>query len=126
MQITCEDKIMKKVKFLIVLLIFSCQSIQKNSHEKVPSKQSLAQTKSVSQKSFAQFNWSDRRPIGMVFLASYPGTFTRGNRNWIIKQSPNFKRDLLALADVCVKNLKSINAQGVMIWGVIHEFYHRK
>jgi len=59
-------------------------------------------------------NWSDRRPIGTIFLASFPGMdkFQPNKYNWIFAQKPDFKTGLLSLADRSIASLKLINVQG--------------
>lgn len=119
------------MKYLILLIGLSCHSVPKSVPAERKEAMKTVQSAEVSPLSSSsrettseiRLNWPDRRPIGMVFLASYPGSYTLGNRNWIFDKPAGFKKGLLALADVCVKNLKAIDAQGVVIWDIEGQEY---
>lgn len=57
--------------------------------------------------------WSDKRPIGMVMLASY-AKWT-GTDNYMNGSIP-FDEWLINHANNCISNLKYLNAQGVVVW----------
>ncbi len=68
--------------------------------------------------------WKDRRPIGAIFLPTGKGP-ANNPRNWFKKQeldvkTPAGKAELRKLfmefADRCVKELKRMNAQGMIVW----------
>lgn len=73
-------------------------------------------------------DWADRRAIGKVVLPSSPRYVTPANpRGWF--QSPEMevesergreelRENLMQLADKTIKNLKSADAQGVVIWNI--------
>ncbi|MDA0840185.1 MAG: hypothetical protein O3B01_10880 [Planctomycetota bacterium] len=74
-----------------------------------------------------QVHWADRRPIGQIFLCrSHSGweTNPRGYFNTPdvdIKTEAgliDFKKRLLTYADGCVRIMKDMNAQGVIVWDV--------
>ena len=69
-------------------------------------------------------NWPDRRPLGMDILANCQGT-TTNPRGWFINSnidyvSPTgmiqFSNDLMGRARGEISVLKSMNAQGIIIW----------
>ncbi len=71
--------------------------------------------------------WDDRRPIGMLFiggLASYDRSVNpSGYRGVTVdvktpEGKEQFKRNLLAMADNAIANLKLMHAQGVLIWDI--------
>lgn len=72
-----------------------------------------------------QLNWPDRRPIGMIMLASYQDPWN-GTNNWKLLGQYQFSREaLLAHADECIKNMKALNAQGMITWNIEGEkFWH--
>src|SRR5260370_11493658 len=73
-----------------------------------------------------QINWTDRRPIGAIFLASSGINAATNPRRWILDigkidittdQGKNaFRTSLLRLADNSIKVLKDTNAQGMITW----------
>jgi hypothetical protein len=73
-------------------------------------------------------NWPDRRPIGMVMLASHgdQDKYAPGDRKWYIGGQRQFSKDaLMAHGRESVKNLHDINAQGVIVWdGEGQEYWH--
>lgn len=81
--------------------------------------------------------WSDRRPIGALFLSSYAPNPSPGNpRNWKIASDNNFnigsiagrarfREALSAYADTAIQILKDMNAQGMITWDIEgQEFPH--
>ena len=70
--------------------------------------------------------WKDRRPIGMIYLASSGIKAPDNPRRWIMKLGKidvrtdqgkaDFREELLALADRSVKILKATKAQGMITW----------
>lgn len=57
--------------------------------------------------------WPDNRAIGMVMLSNFV-TWT-GTDNWMNGETP-FDEWLLSHANNCIAGLKSINAQGLIVW----------
>lgn len=81
-----------------------------------------------------EFNWSDRRPLGRLIPAShvYENDFKTNPRGWFNDSSINiftssglqqFRTRLMVYADQSIANLKSINAQGVILWDMEGEQY---
>ncbi len=69
--------------------------------------------------------WPDRRPIGVLFLASGGHCSPTNPRGWFFDQSldftgpggtERFQKALLDWADNCIANLKRLDAQGVIVW----------
>ena len=92
--------------------------------------------KSFAAKWPAKLDWKDRRVIGTVYLASSPqGDKTRaagypGNpRRWFTDESldvrdlPRFQARVLEQAEAIVRNLKRIDAQGMITWDIEGEEY---
>jgi Bacterial Ig domain len=84
-----------------------------------------------------QHAWPDRRPIGRVFLANSPSS-TGGNppenpRGWINLPSGTdirtaaglaaFRQMMLSKADDVIRNLRDMNAQGVIVWDIEGQEY---
>jgi len=72
-----------------------------------------------------QLKWPDRRPIGMLTLASGTHTSPTNPRGWFDEPKddfvgPNgmrrFREKILAQADRSIKILKSMDAQGMIFW----------
>jgi len=73
-----------------------------------------------------QVNWTDRRPIGAIYLASSGINVATNPRRWIMNEGKidittgegkaAFRDALLKLADNSIKVLKDTNAQGVITW----------
>jgi hypothetical protein len=73
-----------------------------------------------------QVNWSDRRPIGAIFLAGPQINVSSNPRRWTVnfgeidisndKGKSAFRTALLKLADGTVRVLKDIGAQGMITW----------
>ena len=73
-----------------------------------------------------QVNWTDRRPIGAIFLASSGINVTTNPRRWALNEGKidittdqgqaAFREALLKLADNSIKVLKDVNAQGMITW----------
>jgi hypothetical protein len=71
-------------------------------------------------------NWSDRRPIGAIYLASSGINVATNPRRWIMNEGKidvttgegkaAFREALLKLADNSIKVLKDVNAQGMITW----------
>lgn len=75
------------------------------------------------------WSWKDRRPIAQIMLASppqKPEEFHEGDRRWKLGGQFQFSREaLLVHAAECIKNMKSINAQGMITWQIEgEEFFH--
>lgn len=69
--------------------------------------------------------WPDRRPIGVLFLASGGHTSPANPRGWFFNQNldftgpegtARFRKMLLDEADATIVNLKRLDAQGVIVW----------
>src|SRR5882724_626095 len=73
-----------------------------------------------------QVNWTDRRPIGAIYLASSGINVATNPRRWIMNEGKNdittgegkaaFREALIKLADNSIKVLKDANAQGMITW----------
>jgi hypothetical protein len=73
-----------------------------------------------------QIKWTDRRPIGAIFLASSGIKVATNPRRWILNSGKiditadegrvDFRTALLELADNSIKLLKDANAQGMITW----------
>jgi len=73
-----------------------------------------------------QINWTDRRPIGAIFLASSAIEVATNPRRWILNSGKIdittdqgkrvFREALLRLADNSINVLKDANAQGMITW----------
>ena len=97
----------------------------------------------ISKKALANFrkaqafkiDWKDRRPIGTLFLSSFQAEQKLSNvRNWSV--SPNelldirtseglrkFRAKVFEFADNSIKNLKDMNAQGMITWDIEGQQY---
>lgn len=70
------------------------------------------------------WKWDDRRPIGMIALSSYTEPYEVEKRNWKLGGQMQFSREaLMAHAAECIKNLKDINAQGMVTWDLEGQEY---
>lgn len=79
-------------------------------------------------------NWPDRRSIGMIFLCN-PATkwktnprgflFGGGEKNDVFSPEglEKFGQALMAYADANIQHLKSMNAQGVIVWDIEGQEY---
>jgi hypothetical protein len=83
----------------------------------------------------ASVNWPDRRPIGILFLASNFHSSATNPRGWFNEPRLNvtgpdgaqrFRAALLAYADRSVANLKRTGAQGAIAWDVEGEQFPHK
>ncbi len=73
-----------------------------------------------------QIKWTDRRPIGAIFLASSGIKVATNPRRWILNSGKidittdegrvGFRTALLEIADNSIKVLKDANAQGMITW----------
>jgi len=81
-------------------------------------------------------NWSDRRPIGELFMTNPTSSSIAGSspnpRNYTVAQSINiqsqaglsaFQQAVLAYADNSVQVLKNMNAQGAVVWDLEGQQY---
>jgi hypothetical protein len=78
--------------------------------------------------------WTDRRPIGAIFLATGPQTWTMNPRGWFGDEKLNvttpagreeFRRRVLNLADGAIGIMRDMNAQGAITWDIEgQEFRH--
>jgi len=79
-------------------------------------------------------NWTDRRPIGAIFLATDPQGWSNNPRGWFNDANLNittpaghaqFRQHLLALADASIGVMRNMNAQGAITWDIEgQEFRH--
>jgi hypothetical protein len=74
-----------------------------------------------------QLNWTDRRPIGAIFLATDSGQWPLNPRGWFGDSQVNvtspegvaaFRKRLLDLADTSIGIMKDMNAQGAITWDI--------
>jgi len=74
-----------------------------------------------------QLNWPDRRPIGMISLATQVHQSAKNPRGWFNesdldvvseKGRKNFAKRLMSEAKYHLSILKSMNAQGMIVWNV--------
>jgi HEAT repeat protein len=72
-------------------------------------------------------DWPDRRPIGLIFLANSNQKWPTNPRGWLNNPKldvtteegrEEFRKQLMALADRSIVQLKAVGAQGVIIWDV--------
>ena len=70
-------------------------------------------------------NWPDRRPIGMLFLASGGHSSSINPRGWFFDEkldftgpggTERFRKALLDYADTSITNLHRLGAQGAIVW----------
>lgn len=80
-------------------------------------------------------HWPDRRPIGVLFLASTYHASATNPRGWFNDDkldvtgpggNERFRKALLDYADTSVSNLTRLGAQGVIVWDVEGEEYPHK
>lgn len=83
-----------------------------------------------------KFSWSDRRPIGTLFLANPRTGWAKNPRGYLVGKGQDedilseeglqaFGESLLAYADRSIAILKDLDAQGVIVWDLEGaEFYH--
>jgi hypothetical protein len=73
----------------------------------------------------ATFAWTDRRPIGTLFLATAATGWETNPRGWLLDPKINiltmegredFRTRLLAWADESIRILRDMNAQGMIAW----------
>jgi hypothetical protein len=74
-----------------------------------------------------ELNWSDRRPIGAIFLAAGPQDATPNPRGWFGDSRLNvstpaghaeFRQRVLGLADAAIGIMREMNAQGAITWDI--------
>ncbi len=79
--------------------------------------------------------WPDRRPIGVLMLASTYHSSATNPRGWFNDKSADFmgpggkerfRKELLNCADISIANLKRLNAQGVIVWDLEGEEFPHK
>ena len=79
--------------------------------------------------------WLDRRPIGVLFLASTYHVSVTNPRGWFNDQSldfvgpggkERFRKALMDDADTSISNLTRLGAQGVIVWDLEGEQYPHK
>lgn len=79
--------------------------------------------------------WPDRRPIGMLFLASDGHVSATNPRGWFNDEKldvtgkggpEQFKKELLEYAATSITNLQRLGAQGVIVWDVEGEQFPHK
>ncbi len=80
-------------------------------------------------------NWQDRRPVGVLFLASTHHSSPTNPRGWFNDERLNFTRTngvelfrkaLLDYTDTSITNLKRLDAQGVIVWDLEGEEFPHK
>ncbi len=81
-----------------------------------------------------RFGWSDRRPIGSIFLSTSAAGWPSNPRGWFLDPAVDvltpegraqFRRRVLAFADDSINELREMNAQGVIVWDIEgQEFAH--
>ena len=73
----------------------------------------------------SRLNWPDRRPIGVIFLATTTQNWPTNPRGWLGESTVNidtptgradFRQRLLARADASIAVMKTMRAQGVITW----------
>lgn len=117
------EKVMHSLKWLGLLLPLSlfvaCTPISKVAEPTL-----RAQTVKPAPQSF---QWLDRRPIGTIFLGHSPAYTPDNPRKWLNANDLNlsteagrrtFRDRMLNLADVSIRHMKSINAQGVVVFDI--------
>ncbi|MBW0001628.1 MAG: hypothetical protein JO015_21235 [Verrucomicrobia bacterium] len=79
-----------------------------------------------------ELNWKDRRPIGSIFLATVQRNYPTNPRGWYNDPTINvftaagqasFKSRIMTTAAQVVAELKSMNAQGCIVWDLEGEQY---
>jgi hypothetical protein len=66
----------------------------------------------------------DRRPIGMIMIAEWIEPFIPGDYRWKLLGQYQFSREaLLAHGEECVKYMKYVNAQAMILWNKEGEEY---
>jgi len=81
-----------------------------------------------------ELKWTDRRPIGAIFLATGPQEWTGNPRGWFGDERLNvttpsgraaFRQRVMNLADAAIGIMRDMNAQGVITWDIEgQEFRH--
>jgi hypothetical protein len=80
----------------------------------------------------AQLNWTDRRPIGAIVLATNSKDWPRNPRGWFgdahlntttVSEWPQFRQRILNMADGAIAIMRDMNAQGAITWDVEGEEY---
>lgn len=75
----------------------------------------------------SQLRWADRRPIGMLVLATSAAGYPKNPRGWLLDPTidvttpagiANLQTRILAWADNSVQVLKAANAQGGITWDI--------
>jgi hypothetical protein len=73
------------------------------------------------------FDWPDRRPIGTIFLAKPNQDWPANPRGYLDDPKMDVHTDagkaqlrkrLLETADRCIRNLKDVGAQGMLVWDI--------
>jgi len=74
-----------------------------------------------------ELKWTDRRPIGAIFLATGPQEWTGNPRGWFGDErlnvtTPNgrkaFRQRVMDLADAAIGIMRDMNAQGAITWDI--------
>ena len=80
----------------------------------------------------AIIDWTDRRPIGAIMLATADAGFPANPRGWFLDRSLNvfgergttrFRQELMQWADTSIGILRDMNAQGAITWDIEGEQY---
>jgi hypothetical protein len=114
-----------KLLFSLVIL-FGCAQAPRTPAAAQPTIESnTSQVKPKENKTLEKvLNWKDRRPIGMIMLSSNNGQFVKGKRQWKLMGGSGFsKTALMEHANVSIKNLKAIKAQGMITWDIEGQEY---
>jgi hypothetical protein len=92
----------------------------------------MGQVAAATYKKFAarypfQLNWTDRRPVGLLFMARSATNWPSNPRGWLADAAidvktragvDEFHKRVLAWADSSIAVLKNVNAQGMVTWDV--------
>ncbi|MER3433516.1 MAG: hypothetical protein C4288_08800 [Leptolyngbya sp. ERB_1_1] len=79
----------------------------------------------IHQSGARSFKWSDRRPIGTMFLSSSPAYTPNNSRKWLNAKDLNLstpegraelRKRMLSLASYSISHMREINAQGVIVF----------
>ncbi len=82
-----------------------------------------------------RLNWADRRPIGSLFLADYSHRSKSNPRGWFNAPAldvegdggpQRFRAALMHYADQSIGILKTLNAQGMIVWDLEGEEFPQK
>ncbi len=81
-----------------------------------------------------KLNWTDRRPIGSIFLASADTNWANNPRGWLSDPRVDvttadgrkaLREKMLAVADTSIGIMKQMNAQGAVTWDIEGQQFQR-